>query len=187
MYWNQFQAKVHCWRPRRDLNPCYRRESGSDRVFAGFAWIVQDSPIASNGAGMARVCTLQHLPRFPPVWNSLSHHSVTGFWPGIGPVSLLPAMRANGLRFLLAKSSKQFSTTSWVGSAVRLLKPDAECYSRSAGYESPFRCKVRWLRLFGQVFRFFKWKNCSSRRRGCGNVKIGFIDFHISTACFIAR
>jgi len=67
---------------------------------------------------------------------------------------------------------------------------------------------VRWLRLFGQVFRSFKWKDCSaSRRRGCGNVKIGFIDFQglvgraenssivfrpshetgISTACFIAR
>jgi hypothetical protein len=57
-------------------------------------------------------------------------------------------------------------------------------------------------------FSVFKWKNCSaSRRRGCGNVKIGFIDFQglvgrvenssivfrafhetgISTACFIAR
>jgi hypothetical protein len=67
---------------------------------------------------------------------------------------------------------------------------------------------MRWLRLFGQVFRVFKWKHCSaSRRRGCGNVKIGFIDFQglvgrtenssivfrafhetgISTACFIAR
>ena len=67
---------------------------------------------------------------------------------------------------------------------------------------------VRWLRLFGQVFRGFKWENCSAnRRRGCGNVKIGFIDFQglvgraenssivfrafhetgISTACFIAR
>jgi hypothetical protein len=68
--------------------------------------------------------------------------------------------------------------------------------------------QVRWLRLFGQVFRSFKWKDCSaSRRRGCGNVKIGFIDFQglvgraenssivfrpfhetgISTACLIAR
>jgi hypothetical protein len=67
---------------------------------------------------------------------------------------------------------------------------------------------VRWRRLFGQVIRVFKWKNCSaSCRRGCGNVKIGFIDFQglvgraenssivfrafhetgISTACFIAR
>jgi len=36
---------------------------------------------------------------------------------------------------------------------------------------------MRWLRLFGQVFRVFKWKNCSARRRGGGNVKIGFIDF----------
>jgi hypothetical protein len=66
---------------------------------------------------------------------------------------------------------------------------------------------MRWLRLFGQVFRSFKWKDCSaSRRRGCGNVKIGFIDFQglvgraenssivfrpshetgISTACLIA-
>jgi hypothetical protein len=53
----------------------------------------------------------------------------------------------------------------------------------------------------------FKWKNCSASRRGCGNVKIGFIDFQglvgraengsivfrpfhetgISIACFIAR
>jgi hypothetical protein len=66
---------------------------------------------------------------------------------------------------------------------------------------------VRWLRLFGQVFRVFKWKNCSARRRGGGNVKIGFIDFQglvgraengffvfrafhktgISTACLVAR
>src|ERR1700724_2426326 len=66
---------------------------------------------------------------------------------------------------------------------------------------------LRWLRLFGQVIRVFKWKNCSASRRGCGNVKIGFIDFQglvgraenssivfrpshetgISTACFIAR
>jgi hypothetical protein len=58
------------------------------------------------------------------------------------------------------------------------------------------------------VFSVFKWKNCSAnRRRGCGNVKIDFIDFQglvgraenssivfrafhetgISTACFIAR
>jgi len=66
---------------------------------------------------------------------------------------------------------------------------------------------LRWLRLFGQVFRVFKWKNCSARRRGGGNVKIGFIDFQglvgraengffvfrafhktgISTACLVAR
>jgi hypothetical protein len=67
--------------------------------------------------------------------------------------------------------------------------------------------QLRWLRLFGQVFRSFKWKDCSaSRRRGGGNVKIGFIDFQglvgraenssivfrpshetgISTACLIA-
>jgi hypothetical protein len=66
---------------------------------------------------------------------------------------------------------------------------------------------VRWPRWFGQVFRVFKWKDYSvSRRRGGGNVKIGFIDFQglvgragngfivfrafhetgISTACFIA-
>jgi len=58
------------------------------------------------------------------------------------------------------------------------------------------------------VFSVFRWKNCSAnRRRGGGNVKIGFIDFQglvgraenssivfrpshetgISTACFIAR
>jgi hypothetical protein len=56
-------------------------------------------------------------------------------------------------------------------------------------------------------FSVFKWKDCSASRRGCGNVKIGFIDFQglvgraenssivfrafhetgISTACFIAR
>jgi hypothetical protein len=67
---------------------------------------------------------------------------------------------------------------------------------------------LRWLRLFGRFFRVLKWKDCSaSRRRGCGNVKIGFIDFQglvgragnssivfrpfhetgISTACFIVR
>jgi len=59
-------------------------------------------------------------------------------------------------------------------------------------------------RLFGQFFRVLRWKNCSVRRRGGGNVKIGFIDFQglvgraenspivfrpfhetgISTACF---
>jgi hypothetical protein len=32
-------------------------------------------------------------------------------------------------------------------------------------------------RLFGQFFRVLKWKTCSVRRRGGGNVKIGFIDF----------
>ena len=73
--------------------------------------------------------------------------------------------------------------------------------------KSPDKLGLRWLRLFGQVFRVFKWKNCSASRRGCGNVKIGFIDFQglvgraenssivfrafheigISTACFIAR
>jgi hypothetical protein len=37
--------------------------------------------------------------------------------------------------------------------------------------------RVRWSRLFGQVFRVLKWKNCSASRRGGGNVKIGFIDF----------
>jgi hypothetical protein len=36
---------------------------------------------------------------------------------------------------------------------------------------------LRWLRLFGQVFRSFKWKDYSASRRGCGKVKIGFIDF----------
>ena len=37
---------------------------------------------------------------------------------------------------------------------------------------------VRWLRLFGQVFRVLGEKDYSvSRRRGGGNVKIGFIDF----------
>jgi len=62
--------------------------------------------------------------------------------------------------------------------------------------------------LFGQIFRFFRWKDCSAnRRRGGENVKIGFNDFQdlvgraenssivfrafhetgISTACFIAR
>jgi hypothetical protein len=46
---------------------------------------------------------------------------------------------------------------------------------------------MRWLRLFGQVFRFFKWKDYSVSRRGCGNVKIGFIDFHIPSAFFVAR
>lgn len=35
-----------------------------------------------------------------------------------------------------------------------------------------------WLRLYGQSFSVFKWKDCSaSRSRGGGNVKIGFIDF----------
>jgi hypothetical protein len=66
---------------------------------------------------------------------------------------------------------------------------------------------MRWSRLFGQVFRVLKWKNCSASRRGGGNVKIGFIDFQglvgrvenssivfqafretgISTACLVAR
>jgi hypothetical protein len=66
---------------------------------------------------------------------------------------------------------------------------------------------LRWRRLFGQVFRFLSGKDCSASRRGCGNVKIGFIDFQglvgraenssivfrafhetgISTACFMAR
>jgi hypothetical protein len=36
---------------------------------------------------------------------------------------------------------------------------------------------VRWSRLFGQVFRVFKWKDYSVSGRGGGNVKIGFIDF----------
>jgi hypothetical protein len=49
---------------------------------------------------------------------------------------------------------------------------------RSPGFAKSADGLLRWLRLFGQVFRVFKWKNCSaSRRRGCGNVKIGFIDF----------
>jgi len=43
------------WRPRRDLNPCYRRESGSDSVLARFDWTGQDSAIASNEAGMKRI------------------------------------------------------------------------------------------------------------------------------------
>jgi hypothetical protein len=67
--------------------------------------------------------------------------------------------------------------------------------------------RLRWSRLFGQVFRVLRWKNCSANRRGGGNVKIGFIDFQglvgreenssivflpfhktgISTACLIAR
>jgi hypothetical protein len=66
---------------------------------------------------------------------------------------------------------------------------------------------MRWIRLSGQVFRFLSGKDCSASRRGCGNVKIGLIDFQglvgraenssfvfrafhengISTACFIAR
>jgi hypothetical protein len=66
---------------------------------------------------------------------------------------------------------------------------------------------MRWLRLFGQIFRFFKWKDYPVSRRGAGNVKIGFIDFRglvgraenssivfrrfhetgISIACFVAR
>ena len=38
--------------------------------------------------------------------------------------------------------------------------------------------KLPWLRLFGQSFSVFMWKDCSgSRSRGGGNVKIGFIDF----------
>jgi hypothetical protein len=66
---------------------------------------------------------------------------------------------------------------------------------------------LQWLRLLGQSFSVFKWKDYSaSRRRGGGNVKIGFIDFQglvgragngcivfrafhktgISTACFFA-
>ena len=36
---------------------------------------------------------------------------------------------------------------------------------------------LRWSRLFGQVFRVFKWKDYSVSGRGGGNVKIGFIDF----------
>jgi hypothetical protein len=41
------------------LNPCYRRESGSDSHFAGFAQIVQNEPFVNSDAGIERLYILQ--------------------------------------------------------------------------------------------------------------------------------
>lgn len=64
---------------------------------------------------MKPIWALQPVARFSPVWTSLSHHSVTGFWRRIGPISWLAAMRANG-SFFLAKYSEPFGPVPWVGS-----------------------------------------------------------------------
>ena len=68
---------VHVWRPRRDLNPCYRRESGSEGYLAGFALIRQNSAIVSIDAGLTSLSPVHHLLVFGAICQSLGHHSVT--------------------------------------------------------------------------------------------------------------
>ena len=48
----------------------------------------------------------------------------------------------------------------------------SEARERSLGYLQGLlsHCELRWLRLYGQVFRFFKWKDYSVSRRGGGSI-----------------
>jgi integrase len=103
--------------------------------------------------------------------------------------------------------AQQYPLLYEVGEAIleyiKEARPRASCRNLFLTLRPP----LRWPRLFGQFFRVLKWKNCSVRRRGGGNVKIGFIDFQglvgraenspivfrpfletgISTACWVAR
>ncbi|MGC2617297.1 MAG: hypothetical protein WA354_24895, partial [Terracidiphilus sp.] len=45
--------------------------------FSKICFRVQDSPIASNGAGMKRAWSLQHLLLFSGVWNRLTGRKMT--------------------------------------------------------------------------------------------------------------
>jgi hypothetical protein len=57
---------LFCWRPRRDLNPCYRRERGIQTRLALFAWVVKNSYILTIHACFLLISSLPLFGRIYP-------------------------------------------------------------------------------------------------------------------------
>ena len=67
-----------CWRPRRDLNPCYRRERAFWGTLHWFAMVMQNSPFSVNGAWLRGFHACRCLYSFGPKFQLYRYRSVTG-------------------------------------------------------------------------------------------------------------